>query len=95
MIFADFHEILSDFLRFSCEAPQLLEISQYRFNFSVITPDNHSIFDLNLDLMFDLIFDLPLCAFTFNFHIEDQDQDQDPCDFDLVDLDQRLDQDQS
>ena len=61
MIFADFHEIWSDFLRFSWETLQLLEISRFQFNFSVIIPDIH--------LIFDLIFDLILFDFTFNFHI--------------------------
>ena len=61
MIFADFHEIWSDFLRFSWETLQLLEISRFQFNFSVIIPDIH--------LIFDLIFDLILFNFIFNFHI--------------------------
>ena len=50
-IFADFHEIWSDFLRFSWDSLQLLEISRFQFNFSVIIPDIHLI----LDLIFYLI----------------------------------------
>ena len=51
VIFADFHEIWSDFLRFSWETLQLLEISRFQFNFSVIIPDIHLIFDLIFDLI--------------------------------------------
>ena len=61
VIFADFHEICSDFLRFSRKTLQLLEISRFQFNFSMIIPDIH--------LIFDLIFDLILFNFTFNFHV--------------------------
>ena len=61
VIFADLHEICSDFLRFSWKTLQILEISRFQFNFSMIIPEIH--------LIFDLIFDLILFNFTFNFHI--------------------------
>ena len=61
MIFADFHEICSDFLRFSRKTLQLLKISWFQFNFSMIIPEIH--------LIFYLIFDLILYNFIFNFHI--------------------------
>ena len=60
-IFADFHEICSDFLRFSWKTLQLLEISRFQFNFSMIIREIHSIFDL--------IFDLILLNYIFNFQI--------------------------
>ena len=61
VIFADFHEMCSDFLRFSRKMLQLLKISRFQFNFSMIIPEIH--------LIFDLIFDLILFNFRFNFHI--------------------------
>ena len=61
MIFADFNEICSDFLRFSRKTLELLEISRFQFNVIMIIPEIH--------LIFDLIFDLILFNFTFNFHI--------------------------
>ena len=61
MIFTDFHEICSDFLGVSWKKLHLLEISRFQFNFSMIIPEIH--------LIFDLIFDLILFNFRFNFHI--------------------------
>ena len=64
MIFADFHELCSDFLRFSrtCgKTLQLLEISRFQFNFSMIIPDINFIF---LYFRFHFRFN-----FRFNFHI--------------------------
>ena len=57
MIFADFHEICSDFRRFSRKTLQLLEISRFQFNFSMII------------LRIHLIFDSILFGFRFNFRI--------------------------
>ena len=58
VIFADFHEICSDFFRISRKPLQLLEISRFRFNFSMIIPEIH--------LMFDLIF-FNFILFYFQF----------------------------
>ena len=60
-IFGYFHEICSDFLRFSriCRKTlQLLEISRFQFNIIMIIPEIHSIFDVIFDVIFDLIFGL-------------------------------------
>ena len=56
-----------DFPRFSRKTLQLLEISRFQFTFSMIIPEIHLIFDLNL--LVDLIFDSILFNFMFNFHI--------------------------
>ena len=53
-----FARIFSDFLEKRC---QLLEISRFQFDFSMIIAEIH--------LIFDLIFDLILFNFRFNFHI--------------------------
>ena len=47
----DFHEICSDFLRFSLKTLQLLEIFRFQLNFSMIIPEIHLIFDLIFDLI--------------------------------------------
>ena len=69
VIFADFHEICSDFLRYSRKTLQqlLLEISRFQFNFSMIILEIHLIFYLIFDLIFDLIIDL---SFDLIFDLE-------------------------
>ena len=61
MIFTDFHEVCSDFLGFSRKTLQLLKISRFQFDFSMIKPDIYLIFDVLLDLI--------LLKCIFDFHI--------------------------
>jgi len=48
VIFADFHEICSDFLRFSRKTLQLLEISRFQFDFIMISFNFRFHFRFNL-----------------------------------------------
>ena len=47
MIFADFYQICSDFLRFSRKTLQPLKISRFQFNFSMTLLEIHLIFRFN------------------------------------------------
>ena len=56
MIFADFHEIYSDFLIFSRKTLQLLETSRFQFNFIMIS----------FNFRFNVLFDFELNDFIFH-----------------------------